>query len=247
MSIEDGTEQAKSYTLRLRGWYRAARFIVRLLLRILSRLRIEGRENIPKQGPFLLVTNHLHWLDTPLLAVTFPYRIYVFAAEKWEKHWFLGPFFHSLDAIFVRRGEVDRRALRQALGVLSGGGVLGVAPEGTRSKTGALQHGRSGAAYMALRTGVKILPVVVTGQEKVLLSLRRVRRARVRVLFGQPFTPPPIEGKASPSEVDAFTTEIMYRLAAMLPPEYRGVYADVEDKRPDLVAQLQTESISMES
>ena len=169
------------------------------------------------------------------MAAVFPYRPYVFAAEKWEKHWFLGPFFRSLDAIFVRRGEVDRKALRQALGVLRGGGVLGLAPEGTRSKTGALQRGRSGAAYMAYRAGVPLLPVVTTGQKQVFASLRRLRRARVRVVYGPPFDPPPVEGKASAREVHDFSQEIMYRLAAMLPPEYRGVYQDVTEKRPDLL------------
>jgi 1-acyl-sn-glycerol-3-phosphate acyltransferase len=141
-----------------------------------------------------------------------------------------------MGAIFVNRGEVDRKALRQALAVLEGGGVLGLAPEGTRSKTGAMQQGRSGAAYMAYRTGVKLLPIVATGQENVFPSLWRLRRARVLVVFGPAFEPPPVEGKASAAQVHAFAEEIMYRLAAILPPEYRGVYADVVDTRPDLVA-----------
>lgn len=225
----------KTYSLQVRGWYRVARGIIGILLRILARLQVEGREHIPEKGPFLLVSNHLHWLDPPLLAAAFPHRPYVFAAEKWEKHWFLGPFLGSLEAIFVQRGEVDRKALRQALAVLKGGGVLGLAPEGTRSKTGALQRGRSGAAYMAYRTGVPLLPVVATGQEKVFPSLLRLRRATVRVVYGPTFEPPPVEGKASAREVHAFSQEIMYRLAVLLPPEYRGVYEDVDERRPDLL------------
>jgi 1-acyl-sn-glycerol-3-phosphate acyltransferase len=234
MEQETGAEK-QTYTLKIRGWYRVARGVVAFLLRILARIEVEGREHIPDEGPYLLIVNHLHWLDPPLMAATFPHRPYVFAAEKWEKHWFLGPFFRSLDAIFVRRGEPDRQALRQALGVLKGGGVLGLAPEGTRSKTGALQRGHSGAAYMAYRTGVPLLPVVATGQEKVFPCLRRLRRATVHVVYGPPFEPPPVEGRASAAEVHAFSQEIMYRLAAMLPPEYRGVYQDVTEKRPDLL------------
>jgi 1-acyl-sn-glycerol-3-phosphate acyltransferase len=238
-----GTEEGatKSYGLKVRGWYRVVRGIVALLLRLLSRLRIEGQENIPHQGPFILATNHIHWLDSPLVAVVFPYRAYVFAADKWAKHWLLGPLFTSLGAIWVRRGEVDRQALRQALELLRGGGVLGMAPEGTRSKTGGLQPGRTGAAYLAFRAGVPILPVATTGQEKVLPALRRLRRATVRVLIGAPFYPPPVEGKASGAEIQAFTDEIMVHLAAMLPPEYRGVYRDVADQRPDLVQAYRTE------
>jgi 1-acyl-sn-glycerol-3-phosphate acyltransferase len=103
-----------------------------------------------------------------------------------------------------------------------------------------MQRGRSGAAYMAFRTGARLVPVAVTGQEKVFPSLWRFRRARVHVIFGPPFAPPVGEGKASAAEVHAFVEEIMYRLAAMLPPEYRGVYADVEEKRPDLITQYAT-------
>lgn len=236
--------QGKTYSLELRGWYRVIRGVVRFLLRLLSRLEIEGLENIPDQGPYLLVTNHLHWLDPPVVMAAFPHRAYVFAAEKWGKNRLLGPLFRSLDAIFVQRGEVDRKALRQALAVLRGGGVLGLAPEGTRSKTGALQQGRSGAAYMAYQTGIKLVPVVATGQKQLFPSLWRFRRARVRVVFGPPFEPPPVEGRVRAAHVHAFTEEIMYRLAAMLPPEYRGVYADVTEKRPDLIEFYQAKNRS---
>jgi 1-acyl-sn-glycerol-3-phosphate acyltransferase len=224
------------------SWYRFVRGVVGLLLRLLSRLEIDGLEHIPSQGPYVLLTNHLHWLDPPALAVAFPHRAYVFAAEKWERHWLLGPFFRSLGAIFVNRGEVDRKALRRALAILEGSCVLGMAPEGTRSKTGGLQRGRSGAAYMALRTEARLVPTAITGQEQVFPSLRRFRRATVHVVFGPPFEPPTVEGKASAAQVHDFAEEIMYRMAAMLPPEYRGVYSDVEEKRPDLMDLYATKS-----
>ncbi|MEJ2733377.1 MAG: lysophospholipid acyltransferase family protein [Anaerolineae bacterium] len=222
------------YSLEIRGWYRIAVGLIRFLLRILSRVEIEGLEHVPDQGPYLLVSNHLHWLDPPVLGTSFPHRAVVFAAEKWENHWFLGPFLRSMGAIFVNRGEADRKALRQALAVLNGGGILGLAPEGTRSKTGTMQRGRSGAAYMAFRTGSSLVPVVAWGQEEVFPSLRRLRRATVHVAFGPAFRPPPVEGKASAAQVHAFAEEIMYRLAAMLPPEYRGLYKDVAEERPEL-------------
>jgi 1-acyl-sn-glycerol-3-phosphate acyltransferase len=217
------------YSLEMGSWYRLVRGVVGFLLRILSRLEIEGLEYVPSQGPYLLLVNHLHWLDPPALAVAFPYRSHLFAAEKWERRFLL------LDAIFVNRGEVDRQALRKAMAVLRGGGVLGMAPEGTRSKTGGLQQGHSGAAYMAFRTGARLVPTVITGQEKVFPSLLRLRRATVHVVFGPPFAPPPVEGRANSAQVHEFSEEIMYRMAAMLPAEYRGVYSDVEEKRPDLM------------
>jgi 1-acyl-sn-glycerol-3-phosphate acyltransferase len=234
----DKNENPITYSAEIRGWYRVIRGIIGFLIRILSRLEIEGLEHIPDQGPYLLVTNHLHWLDAPLLLAAFPYRTWVFAAAKRENHWFFGPLFRSLDAIFVRRGEVDRQALRKALAVLEGGGILGLAPEGTRSPTGSLQRGRKGAAYMACRTGVPVVPVVAMGQEHLFPSLRRLRRARVRVQFGPPFKSAPCSegGKVATKEVRAFTEEIMYHLAALLSPEYRGVYDDVGEKRPELFA-----------
>ena len=245
MGTEEGA--SKGTRLEMRGWYRVARSIVGFLLRIVARVRITGWDEIPRQGPFILATNHLHWLDSPLVGVIFPRRVSVFAGEKWEKHRLVGPLLRSLGAIFVRRGEVDRQALRQALEILKAGGVLGMAPEGTRSKTGALQQGRTGAAYLAFRAGVPILPLAITGQEKVFPALRRLRRGTVRVAIGAPFYPPQVEGKASGADVEAFTEEIMYHLAAMAPPEYRGVYHDVADKRPDLVQVYGTDVISTRS
>ena len=234
----DRASQPKEYSLEIRGWYRVTRTIVRFLLWLLSRTEIEGLEYVPEEGPYLLLTNHLHWLDPPALMAAFPYRGYVFAAAKREKHWFFGPLFRSLDAIWVHRGEVDRKALRQALAVLKGGGVLGMAPEGTRSHTGAMQQGRGGAAYFAYRTGASVVPVVVTGQEQAFAALRKLHRARIRIRFGPPFAPAPLppDERVGAAEIRAFTEEIMYNLAAMLPPEYRGLYSDVADKKPDLIA-----------
>ncbi len=242
----DKNEVAGTYSLKIRGWYRVIHGVIGFLVRLLCRLEIVGMEHIPDEGPYLLVTNHLHWLDAPVLMAIFPHRAYVFAAAKRERHWFFGPLFRSLDAIFVRRGEVDRKALRQALAVLKGGGILGLAPEGTRSKTGTMQQGRSGAAYMAYRTGARVVPVVATGQENLFPSLWRFRRAQVRIAFGPPFEPTPLPpgGKIGPAEAQAFTEEIMYHMAAMLPPEYRGVYGDVTDRRPDLVKLFATGSES---
>jgi 1-acyl-sn-glycerol-3-phosphate acyltransferase len=237
MDGETNTGSEKTYSVNLEGRYRTVRAIIGFLVHLFVRLDVQGEENIPVKGPYLLAVNHLHWLDSPILMVAFPYRAYVFAAATRRRHWFFGPLFNALDAIWVRRGEVDRQALRQALAVLRGGGVLGVAPEGTRSRTGTLQKGRSGAAYLAFRSGATILPVAITGQKEVFPPWKGLRRAPVRVVFGPAFQPPAtaVEGGTSSADVRAFTDEIMYRLAALLPAEYRGVYSDVADKRPDLM------------
>lgn len=233
----DSHRSEQLYSPEMRGRYRIVRAIIGSLVRLFCRLRVFGLEHVPDQGPYLLIINHLHWMDAPVLMTAFPHRAWVFAAAKRERHWFFGPLFRSLDAIFVRRGEVDRKALRKALAVLNGGGVLGVAPEGTRSPTGGLQKGRNGAAYMAYHTGAKIVPVVATGQMTVFPPWKRLRRASLQVAFGPSFGPPPTSGagKPSPADIRALTEEIMYRLSAMLPAEHRGVYSDVAEKRPDLL------------
>jgi len=188
---------------------------------------VQGQELVPDRGPYILVVNHLHWLDSPVLLTVLPRPARVFAGEKWANRLLIGFLLRSVNAIFVNRGEVDRKALREALATIEAGGVLGVAPEGTRSKTGGLQRGRRGAAYLAYHSGAKLVPAVCTGQEHVVSSLLHLRRARVRIRFGPPFDPPPVSGKVTAAHLDSFTEEIMHRLAALLPQEYRGVYADV--------------------
>jgi 1-acyl-sn-glycerol-3-phosphate acyltransferase len=215
-------------------WYRLLRGLIRAILAVLCRLEVEGVEHVPRTGPFLVVVNHLHWLDIPVVGVALPHRATAFAARKWERRPIVGRALRTLgDAIFVHRGEVDRQALRKALAVLQEGRILVLAPEGTRSDTGVLQRGKEGAAYLAARSGVQLVPVVAYGQEKVFRSLRRGRRGVVRVLFGQPFTPAVPAGRVSREELHKLTEQIMLRLAALLPPAYRGVYADaVQQKTP---------------
>jgi 1-acyl-sn-glycerol-3-phosphate acyltransferase len=207
--------------------YPVIRGVIGFLVRNLTRLEVQGREQVPDQGPYILVANHLHWMDSPVIMTVLPHPARVFAGEKWAGRFLIGFLLKSVNSIFVNRGEVDRKALREALATIKAGGVLGMAPEGTRSKTGGLQRGRSGAAYLAFHSGATLVPVVCTGQQHTIPSLLHLRRARVRVVFGQPFKAPPVEGKVTTAHLDAFTEEIMHHLAALLPPEYRGVYADV--------------------
>ncbi len=195
----------------------------RFLLRALTRLQVSGLENIPAGGPLLVTANHLHWLDAPLLFIFLPFPITVMAAEKYERKYH-GCLMRPLGVIFVQRGEVDRRALRKALAILEAGGVIGIAPEGTRSKTGGLQEGKRGAAYLAYRTGAALVPVAIAGVEKVFPALRRFRRATVTVTVGQPYRLPEVASKPTSEDLGAATTLIMKRLAELLPEEYRGVY-----------------------
>jgi 1-acyl-sn-glycerol-3-phosphate acyltransferase len=210
--------------------YWLERCVVRALFRILTRWEVIGLENVPPQGPFIVITNHLSMLDPPAVMAALPCRVIAMAASKYIRHPF-GFLLGTANVIFVRRGEADRRALRKALAVLASGGVLGIAPEGTRSKTGALQRGKPGAAYLALRANVPLLPVVLTGTERVFREFLRFRRPHVRVVIGEPFHLAVPEGAERP--LQALTDQMMHRLAALLPPEYRGVYGQTSP-RPTL-------------
>lgn len=220
---------------RRRWFYRLLQAIVRGLLGLFGSLHVEGREHFPKEGPYIVAVNHLHWMDIPVIFVILPHEVATFAAEKWERHWFVGTLLRVFGhAIFVQRGEPDRRAITRAIRWLQAGGVLGIAPEGTRSRTGALQPGKPGTAYLATRTGVPVVPVAIWGQEKFWREVRHFRRPRVYVRIGEPLYLPAAARRAKGPELDLYTEQIMLRIAEMLPEAYRGVYRNkVRGRTPD--------------
>lgn len=220
-------------TGRDRGYW-IMRAIFGFLLRVVTRIEVIGRENLDVDGPCLVAANHLSVFDPPLLLTLLPRRGWGLAAEKYRRHPLFGPVLHLIGVIYVRRGEIDRRALWAALKVLREGGILGLAPEGTRSKIGQLQQAKDGAAYLASRTDATIVPVVVTGTEKVLCALKRLHRGQVRIVIGEPFKLPPTDGPVKSPQLTAYTDLIMCRLASLLPESYRGFYRDrcAPDGRP---------------
>ena len=205
------------------AYYRLVQFLIRTLFSLCTRFEVKGLENMPIGGPLIIATNHLHVLDPPAVFAILPFRAVVLVAAKYE-HALRGRFIRPLGAIFVRRGAVDRKALRDCLAVLKGGGVLGMSPEGTRSDTGGLQEGKRGVAYLAYLAQAPILPVVLTGVEKAFGSLARLRRATVTVTIGEPFHLL-AGGEPRGRDLTTATDLIMNKLASLLPEEYRGVYA----------------------
>jgi 1-acyl-sn-glycerol-3-phosphate acyltransferase len=193
--------------------------------RFLFRAKLAGVENIPKEGPFLLVTNHISFWDIPLMFIMQPRQMVMFCADKWRRVPGIREFCEMMGVIWVARGEADVEAIKLSLGHLKAGGILALAPEGTRSHSGPLQVGKTGAAYLADRTGVPIVPLAVWGQERAAGNLKRLRRTSVAGAFGEPFRLPP-DGRAKGDKLEEFTEIIMCRLAALLPPDYRGAYAD---------------------
>ena len=204
--------------------YPILRVIAIILARLTTRRTLSGLENIPSDPPYIVATNHLSAFDIPLLASVFPHAIRALAAIEHRSNPLFAPILVASGAIWVRRGEVDRHALREALGVLERGEVLGIAPEGTRAdKSHALQEGKPGAAYIATRTNGLIVPVGIAGTEKIKDSLLRLRRPQVRVAIGEPFRLPE-EGHVRSQKLHEYTDLIMHRIAELLPERYRGVY-----------------------
>jgi 1-acyl-sn-glycerol-3-phosphate acyltransferase len=209
--------------------FKIVHFIIDLLVRLTSRVTVEGLEKVPFDKSIVLAGNHIGRLDA-ILIYHFTGRkdVIMLVAEKYQEipmaHWFV----KQLDAIWVNRFGADFSALREALNRLKKGGVLVLAPEGTRSPDGKLQQGRPGVSYMAAKAGVPIYPVALIGSEdfKVYPQLKRLKRARVLARVGDPFTLPPLPTKDRDAFLEQYTDEIMCRIAALLPPEMRGVYAD---------------------
>ena len=155
---------------------------------------VEGLHHVPPSGPYILAANHLGMLDLPLIyAEVGSDDLAGWVAEKWEHHWLLGPLMRAGNGIFIQRGEIDRAALDAAVAWLQAGRIFGMAPEGTRSRSGALGRGKTGIVYIAHKADVPILPVVCIGTEGAFASLLRLRRRRVAVRFGPAFRLPPLE------------------------------------------------------
>ena len=214
-------------TLDYRRWnapQRILRGTIAAAFRTVAEIQAEGLERIPDVGPFVLAINHLSLADAPLVLTLMPRPVITFAADYLRSspimNWFLSDLGH---AIYLRRGEGDHEALEHGLEVLRAGGAVGLGPEGTRSRQGGLGPGRTGAAWLALRADVPVVPLAAWGQEQLGGHWRSLRRAPVRVRVGEPLRFP--AGEPTARRLQEHTDEIMRALARLLPPDYRGVYA----------------------
>jgi 1-acyl-sn-glycerol-3-phosphate acyltransferase len=204
------------------------RLLIRPISMALLRLEIEGRENIPC-GPFILMANHINWID-PVVAglVIYPRDAMFMVKVENIEHRYLRFFFAAYGAVPIDRGEADLAAIRRAVEVLTvDRDILYVAPEGTRSGDGRLLEARNGMTFVALRAGVPILPVGISGVTALRENLQRRRRTNVLARVGYPFRLRSPARRARRETLAAMTREAMHQLAALLPPEQWGAYADV--------------------
>jgi 1-acyl-sn-glycerol-3-phosphate acyltransferase len=225
-STIDNTQTAIHNPLMFR--YRLIRFAMHML-RLILRIRIEmyGRENIPDQGPYMVVLNHTSVADTPVLLVTFPLiRWRFFAVRKWRNHPVYGPIMSWLGAIYVTPDEIDRQTIREAMAALQEGRAFGLAPEGTRSYIGSMKPAKDGAAYLASRAKVPIVSVGLVNNDRLFANVKRFRPTTVEVHIGKPYLLPDIGRRPKGRDLAAFTHLIMVNIAALLPERYHGVYKD---------------------
>lgn len=220
----------------LRGWpRRIVRGLLYGFLWLVIGFRIKHLERAPR-GAVLVVSNHLHNADPVLTAIAFPRSVHYMAKKEVFGIPVIRKILPIVGAFPVDRGKADRSAIRRAEAALAQGIAVGLFPEGTRSVTRALQPALSGAGLLALRTGAPVLPIVVTGTERLRLNGQKGRlqssapmpdpgHRGVRIHFGEPFlVPREIDGRRV--STDEATEVIMIEIARLLPPDYRGVYAE---------------------
>ena len=212
----------------MRRWFRGfGRWLCRIVIAVCTRRTVEGLENFPEKGPALVVINHLGDADSPLLVSSVPASLDALGKIELYDHPIIGKPLDWYGIIWLHRGQADKRAIRAALDGLAEGRFIVVAPEGRYSLIGGLEEGQQGAAFLAIKADVPIVPVVVIGTENehVYGHLKRLRRAPVTFRVGKAFR---LRQQADRREMmREGTRQIMEALANLLPESYQGAYRTV--------------------
>jgi 1-acyl-sn-glycerol-3-phosphate acyltransferase len=202
--------------------------VIKGLLRVACQVDDQELHQVPSHGPLILVCNHVNSLEVPLVFTHLqPRPVTGFAkSESWESRW-MGALFDLWGIIPIRRGEADTVAMRRGLEALAQGKIVAITPEGTRSRHGRLQSGQAGVVTLAMHSGAPLQPLVYFGGETLSQNLRRLRRTDFHIRVGPAFCINTHGARLTREVRQEITTEIMYRLAALLPEAYRGEYADL--------------------
>ncbi|MCB0047809.1 MAG: 1-acyl-sn-glycerol-3-phosphate acyltransferase [Caldilineaceae bacterium] len=222
---------------------------------------VVGLYNVPETRPLIVISNHFSWFDAALITLYLPFRPVFLIATESQRFWFVRLFMSAFQGIPIWRGGVDRDALRRALETLKTGQSLAIFPEGGIDPRKAAQrargelveesvtndyshnarldaqltHAQPGTAFLAVQSGVPILPVALIGTEQILTNLMRLRRTPVTVRVGKPFGPLAVDKSMSRAErrqrIDEMGEEIMVNIAALFPEENRGPFRNASVNR----------------
>jgi 1-acyl-sn-glycerol-3-phosphate acyltransferase len=207
-------------------FYDVANVLLRIVFRLLATIEIIGLENVPRQGQLITAGNHTSWLDPLLVGAFVPRRIVFMSKKENLANPVMRFFVRSYGVFSVDRGNVDRAAISRTDEVLEAGGTLGMFPEGHRSRTGELQRAKAGTALVAIRHNAPLLPISIANAHKGLFApYLHGKRPHLRMVVGEPFTLPTVEGEAIGKEMLArLTDELMRPIARNLPVEQQGYY-----------------------
>ncbi|HEX7556987.1 MAG TPA: lysophospholipid acyltransferase family protein [Leptolinea sp.] len=202
-------------------------FILNLAVRLFTRTEFLQCENIPKKGGFILATNHNSRLDSPILYSN-PVRpdLIALIATEYRSNLFFWILLQAAEVIWLDRSKADFSAFRKAVEVIKQGHVIGIAPEGTRSRVGRMLEGKPGILLLTTRADVPIVPVGITGTEDMMQKILALHKPKITVRFGKAFTLPPIPRENRDGAMQQNTTEVMCQIAALLPEKYRGFYRE---------------------
>jgi 1-acyl-sn-glycerol-3-phosphate acyltransferase len=213
--------------------YAALRIVLTVLMRLLWRVRVDGLENVPRDGGFVIASNHLSFIDSVVIPVVLPRRVAFLAkAEYFEGRGLRGLlsrlWFRGLGAVPVRRGSHGEAmaSLQVALHVIRDGDGFGIYPEGTRSRDGRLYRGRTGVSWLALASGAPVVPVGLVGTDRVQpVGARLPRIAPVQVRIGQPIRPDRYQDQPAGAARRSMTDDVMTAIASLSGQEVARGYA----------------------
>jgi len=210
--------------------YTVVTWMVKGLTDVMCRVHDAELAKVPWQGPLIMVSNHVNFIEVPAVYTHLLPRPVtgVARASSWDNA-FKRMLFTLWGAIPIRRGEADIVAIRQVLAALEEGRIIAIAPEGTRSHDGLLQTAHPGVTVLALQSGAPVMPVVFYGAEQLQTNLKRLRRTDFHIVVGAPFRLDPRGVRVDRRVRRQMTDEIMYQMAALLPEPYRGVYANLDN------------------
>ena len=201
---------------------------LRIGLEILCRIEKKELEKVPATGPLIIFSNHTGMVEVPIVfSELLPRPVTGLAKiESWD-NWFLRIIFDLFHIIPIKRGEADMEAMHSMLRVLDEGFILGMSPEGTRNKSGALLKAYPGVVILALKSNSPLMPVAHWGGEDFRSNLKRLKRTDFHIRGGRLFQLDARGEKVTKEVRQQMVDEMMYQLAMLLPPQYRGAYSDL--------------------